>query len=466
MGVDLLVVTGAFVLAALAVAVPREQVSFQHFLALRLSIGNAILFVLFLGMWNAQARCLGLYRSHRLSSAVGEAVDVIKAAAFGATTIAVAGWLLHVRFVTMPFLVVFVALLVSLLVVLRLGLRLTLRWARRRGRNLRDVVVVGTNARALGFVRALEARRELGYRVLGFIDRPWAGGDVVAGAGYRWLADLEAFPEFLRLHVVDEVLVCLPLRSLYGEAARVAAVCQEQGVPVRVVSTMFDLRGGHCEADVLDGTPVVTIAMGAMDGVPMTVKRLIDVAGSLALLLLLAPVFLAVAIAIRLDSAGPVFFVQGRLGLSKRRFRMYKFRTMVPDAEKLQRDLVALNEVAGAAFKIKDDPRVTRVGRFLRATSIDELPQLANVLKGDMSLVGPRPLPVRDYEHFSHDWHRRRFSVRPGMTCLWQVDGRHLLPFERWMELDLLYIDRWSLALDLRILLRTIPAVLKGSGAS
>jgi lipopolysaccharide/colanic/teichoic acid biosynthesis glycosyltransferase len=158
--------------------------------------------------------------------------------------------------------------------------------------------------------------------------------------------------------------------------------------------------------------------------------------------------------------------VQKRLGLNKRRFDVYKFRTMVVDAEARLPDLEHLNEVSGPVFKIKNDPRITRIGRFLRKTSIDELPQLFNVLRGEMSLVGPRPLPVRDYEGFNEDRQRRRFSAKPGITCLWQIRGRSSIPFEQWMELDLQYIDKWSLWLDLEILMRTIPAVLKGSGAA
>ena len=167
-----------------------------------------------------------------------------------------------------------------------------------------------------------------------------------------------------------------------------------------------------------------------------------------------------------ITSPGPVFFVQERVGLNKRRFRLYKFRTMLKDAELKQAELESLNEVEGPVFKIKNDPRITPIGKFLRKMSIDELSQLINVLKGDMSLVGPRPLPVRDYNGFDQDWHRRRFSVRPGITCLWQVDGRSDIPFETWMELDMKYIDNWSLTLDLKILLRTLPAVLRGSGAA
>jgi lipopolysaccharide/colanic/teichoic acid biosynthesis glycosyltransferase len=161
-----------------------------------------------------------------------------------------------------------------------------------------------------------------------------------------------------------------------------------------------------------------------------------------------------------------VFFIQERVGLNKRRFRLYKFRTMVADAEERRREIEHLNEASGPVFKIRNDPRCTPVGKFLRKTSIDELPQLFNVLKGDMSLVGPRPLPVRDYQGFDQDWQRRRFSVRPGITCLWQINGRSSTPFEKWMELDMEYIDRWSLGLDFKILAKTIPAVLKGAGAA
>ena len=183
------------------------------------------------------------------------------------------------------------------------------------------------------------------------------------------------------------------------------------------------------------------------------------------MLVLLAPVFLIVAILIKLEMSGPVFFVQDRVGLNKRRFRMYKFRTMIGDAEKRQSELESLNEADGPVFKIKNDPRVTRLGKFLRKASIDELPQLLNVLMGDMSLVGPRPLPMRDYHGFDQDWVRRRFSVRPGITCLWQVNGRSSVSFKEWMELDLHYIDHWSFWLDVKLLAKTIPAVVRGTGA-
>jgi lipopolysaccharide/colanic/teichoic acid biosynthesis glycosyltransferase len=182
--------------------------------------------------------------------------------------------------------------------------------------------------------------------------------------------------------------------------------------------------------------------------------------------LLFSPLLVITAMAIKLTSPGPVFFLQERIGLNKRRFKIFKFRTMIPNAEKMMSQLEKQNEVTGPVFKMKNDPRITRIGKFLRRSSIDELPQLLNVLTGDMSLVGPRPLPVRDYEGFNEDWQRRRFSVKPGITCLWQVNGRSGISFNQWMLLDLQYMDEWSLWLDCKILAKTIPAVLRGSGAA
>jgi len=194
-------------------------------------------------------------------------------------------------------------------------------------------------------------------------------------------------------------------------------------------------------------------------------KRFVDLSIAAILILLLSPLLGLIALLIKLDSPGPVFFLQTRLGLGKHPFKIYKFRTMVADAERLMKAIEHLNETEGPTFKLKNDPRITRFGSLLRKTSLDELPQLLNVLSGDMSLVGPRPLPLRDYEGFSHDWQRRRFSVKPGITCLWQIMGRSSITFDEWMALDMQYIDHWSMWLDLVILAKTIPAVLRGSGA-
>jgi exopolysaccharide biosynthesis polyprenyl glycosylphosphotransferase len=241
--------------------------------------------------------------------------------------------------------------------------------------------------------------------------------------------------------------------------------CEEQGIIVRVRTEMSTLNIARSYVDNLHGVPVVTIQSGPQDGWQLIAKRLIDVMASTLLLITLAPLLIAVVLLIKWDSPGPVFFGQERVGFNKRRFRMLKFRTMVDGSDQQQCALEHLNEAQGPVFKIKNDPRVTRVGAFLRRFSIDELPQLVNVLKGEMSLVGPRPLPVRDVERIDIQWHKRRFSIKPGITCLWQVNGRSNIGFNDWVRMDLDYIDQWSLALDLLILVKTIPAVFKGPGA-
>jgi exopolysaccharide biosynthesis polyprenyl glycosylphosphotransferase len=217
--------------------------------------------------------------------------------------------------------------------------------------------------------------------------------------------------------------------------------------------------------DELEGVPMLTIQSGPQEDWHLATKRLIDLVAGVLLLVALSPLLLLVALLIKLDSTGPVFFCQERVGLNRRRFQLFKFRTMYDGSHRQQASFERLNEAAGPVFKIKRDPRVTRIGLFLRRFSIDELPQLLNVIRGEMSLVGPRPLPVRDVERIDSLWQRRRFSVKPGLTCLWQVNGRSDLNFDRWVRMDLEYIDHWSLELDFRILLKTIPAVLKGSGA-
>jgi exopolysaccharide biosynthesis polyprenyl glycosylphosphotransferase len=264
---------------------------------------------------------------------------------------------------------------------------------------------------------------------------------------------------------VDEVFITLP-RDKYGHLVEtIVHLCEEQGIIVRVQTEMFNLSVARWQVDDLDGKPIVTIRSGPPDGWQFLAKRLIDICGSAGLLLVLAPIFVIVALLIKFDSPGPVFFRQERVGLNKRRFQLFKFRTMTQGADKQQQMLEHLNEADGPVFKIKDDPRITRIGKFLRRFSIDELPQLFNVLKGEMSLVGPRPLPVRDVERIDTQWHKRRLSIKPGVTCLWQVSGRSDVSFNNWVRMDLEYIDEWSLGLDMKILVKTLTAVLKGSGA-
>lgn len=440
--------------------------SFASFISMRVKVLNILLLLGFFYSWHFIFSAFGLYGSKRLAERKQEAADLVKATAVGALTLYLAADIFRVQMITLAFVVVFWAMSSLSLILSRLLMREFLAWIRTYGRNLRQVLIVGTNDRALEFAHTIDSRPELGYRLIGFADEEWTGNREFGKNGNSIIAGLDHFADFLRARVVDEVVIALPLKSFYAKAARVVDDCREQGVIVRVLNSIFDLQKERWHSSDVDAAHIATYGAGLFEGWPMVCKRLLDVLVSSLLLVILAPFFVLVSLLVKVDSTGPAFFVQERVGLNKRKFRIYKFRTMVANAEKDRSNLEQLNEADGPVFKIKDDPRVTRLGRFLRKTSIDELPQLLNVLRGDMSLVGPRPLPVADYLGFNQDWHRRRFSVRPGITCLWQINGRSSTPFEKWMELDLEYIDHWSLSLDLKILARTIPAVLKGAGAT
>jgi len=463
---DLLVMACSFVLAAWAAYYQIGTFSFGQFLSIRLKPQDFGLFLGFLLAWHAIFSLFGLYHSRRLSNRRAEVIDVIKATTFGTLVIFIVSILFKFQMVTPIFVTVFWVGTTSVVILSRLILRRTLEQIRIRGRNLRHVLIVGTNPRAIRFARNTERRPELGYRIIGFVDEKWAGIEEFRKTGYDLVANFNDFPAFIRDHVIDEVVIGLPVNSFYQRASWIIAVCEEQGIVVRFLSSIFNLRLARLKTEQFEDDSVMTVYTGAMDAWPVLVKRIMDLSLSLVLLILSSPLLLITALLIKVTSPGSVFFTQERVGLSKRRFHLYKFRTMIRHADQKLSQLQHLNEVGGPVFKIKNDPRITPIGKYLRKTSIDELPQLINVLKGDMSLVGPRPLPVRDYNGFNQDWQRRRFSVRPGITCLWQVTGRSSIPFEEWMELDMQYIDQWSLWLDFKILAKTIPAVLKGSGAA
>jgi exopolysaccharide biosynthesis polyprenyl glycosylphosphotransferase len=456
----------SFGLATVFVAYGDKGVGLEQFFSMRVKLSNCIAFVSIVLAWHIIFSFCGLYESRRLSAWHAELVDVIKATTLSSVLLAVLAASHRITMITPSFLASFWLVSSLLLTASRLVLRPLLASLRRRGRNLRYVLVLGTNSRAIDFARKIEAIPELGYRILGFVDDDWHGMPDFQQTGFSLVSAYRDLPEFLRRNVVDEVAMYLPFGAFYEASCQAAALCEQHGITLRFDGDIFGLKKSRSTDDEFDGHHYVATSAGAYDWWSLAVKRLLDITFSLILLILLAPVFVVVAVLIQLYSPGPVFFRQVRMGLNKRRFRIFKFRTMVPNAEKMMAQLEAHNEASGPVFKIKEDPRITPIGRVLRRTSIDELPQLVNVLKGDMSLVGPRPLPVRDYEGFSEDWHRRRFSVRPGITCLWQVSGRSSLPFEQWMKLDLQYMDEWSLWLDMKILAQTVSAVLKGSGAA
>lgn len=330
----------------------------------------------------------------------------------------------------------------------------------RKGRN---VIIVGGGPQAEHMHKELISHQEWRYTLLGFVstDRlstPAAGGRILGGVG-----DLE---DILMRHVVDEVVIVLPIRSQYEAVERVVAICERAGIQVQCCTDIFETSVAKRVYSEENGAMYRIVLKMVHEDRRHHLKRALDIAGASCGLVLLSPLFLVVAILIKTTSKGPVLFRQKRCGLHKRVFHIYKFRSMVVNAEAAQAQLEHMNQNNGPVFKIFADPRVTKIGAFLRKTSIDELPQLFNVLKGEMSLVGPRPLNLRDVGRFSEPWLMRRFSVKPGLTCLWQISGRSTVSFSRWIALDLDYIDNWSLLLDLKILARTLPAVIKCRGAA
>jgi len=462
---DLVLLTISYGLTTVFAARATHAVSVAEFFSMRIKLSNCIMFAAILLTWHIAFLLCGLYQSKRLSTRREELItDWIATSAASLCLFAFAS-ISSIRMVTLTFLLVFWAISSIAMVTSRQLLRLFLREARRNGRNLKNVVIVGTNARALGFARKLEEMPELGFKNLGFVDEEWAGTEKFQRSGFPLACGREGLAEFLRSNVVDEIAMFLPLRSFYEDAAQITTLCEQHGIVVRYDADIFGLRAARGFNEAIDNKQVEATSAGTRDGLSVVLKRLFDICSSAALLTILSPILLLAALLIKLTSKGPVLFRQERIGLNKRRFRIYKFRTMIPNAENMMAELEKFNEVSGPVFKIKNDPRITPIGYWMRKTSIDELPQFLNVLQGDMSMVGPRPLPLRDYQGFGKDWQRRRFCVRPGITCLWQVQGRSEIGFEQWMKLDMQYLDEWSFWLDMKILVLTIPAVFKGLGA-
>lgn len=324
-------------------------------------------------------------------------------------------------------------------------------------------IIVGTRRKAIDAYKRLHSHGERRGIVLGFIDPDDSHAKYLPG---DYLGTLDQLERMLMANPVDRVHLTLPLKSQYAAVQEAIWTCERLGVECSFSDDdMFDTQIGQLDHTGLRHVRASVYRMAQCD-YRLLLKRAIDIVLASMLLIVCAPLMLLIALGVKLSSRGPVFFVQERYGQNRRRFKMYKFRSMVADAEERIGEIEHQNEASGPIFKIRKDPRTTSIGRMLRKLSLDELPQLFNILKGEMSLVGPRPMSLRDVHLFSEAWLMRRFSVRPGLTGLWQVSGRSNTNFETWIRLDLYYIDRWSLGLDLKILLRTVPTVLFGAGAA
>ena len=353
-------------------------------------------------------------------------------------------------------------LTIGLLALVRGAEGLAIAYLRRRGVGIKRVVIVGAGEIGRTVMRTIVARPDLGYRVVGFVDDNPEKGYTDIGR-FKALGPLDNLPTILDEEQPNEVIITLPWmyhRKIMG----IVRECERRGVRPRIVPDLFQMSLTQVNVEDLGGVPLIGVRTVAISKGALLVKRLIDVTVAAVGLVLCAPLFLLIALAIRLDSPGPIIFRQTRVGLRGRHFEIYKFRSMHVGAEEQQDMLADMNEADGPIFKIRDDPRLTRVGRILRRLSMDELPQLVNVLRGEMSLVGPRPPIPAEVEKYQ-EWHKKRLEAPPGMTGLWQVSGRSRLSFDEMVLLDIYYIENWSLWLDFKILMRTIPKVLLGEGA-
>lgn len=409
--------------------------------------------------WPALLWISGLYRLRTRWSARAQLIDLLRASVLLAVLSFAVLFLLKLPDVSRLFLLVLFPTQVGVTLASRFVLRRIFASMRSRGYNTRFLLVVGTGPSAVAFADRVERHADLGLRVIGHLGLQsgsgWAGGRPILGT-------VDEIEEILHSRVVDEIAISLPASSLQL-VEPITRLCEEEGKIVRLPldDVGLPMTGGRLEE--FDGIAVMSFVYGPDRAVGLVAKRLVDFGVATVALVALSPVFLAIALWIRAVDGTGVFFRQSRIGLHGRPFRVAKFRTMIPDAEARLVELEELNEIRGHAFKVTDDPRLSRTGRWLRKTSLDELPQLWNVLLGEMSLVGPRPPLPREVAVYDV-WHRRRLSMKPGITGLWQVSARREADFDRWVEIDLDYIDRWSLWLDLKIMLRTIPAVVSQQG--
>jgi exopolysaccharide biosynthesis polyprenyl glycosylphosphotransferase len=459
---DLLVGVAGLLGAFLVSNIGRMPEGLGEFLAYRLSVKSVLLLVVFGLLWRFIFLACGLYEWESIRRVRSEGRRI----ALACTLAAAVALLFPLTTVSGAFHyhTVLGFWLWSLLAVPMARLGLNAIASRANLEDVREVVIVGRGPRAVRLWEQVRHNPDAGYRVLGFVDAPGAV-TCPSEVAELTLGTIDQLETLLMRRAVDEVLIGLPFKSRYDDIERVIQICESVGVRARYLADVLPTTRGQEHRDRSDEA-LATARTVAPEDYRRVVKRVLDVLGAALGLFLFSPVIVAAAVAVRLSGEGPIIFAQDRYGFSRRRFRMFKFRTMVAGAEDHQDELEERNEATGPVFKIRGDPRVTPVGRLLRKYSIDELPQLANVLLGDMSLVGPRPLPIRDVHRFTEGALMRRFSVRPGLTCLWQISGRSDVSFDRWIALDLDYIDRWSLTLDCTILLRTVPVVLRGTGAA
>ena len=413
-------------------------------------------------VWWMILNAQGAYKSQRFTSLLTEYKLILKTTIYSTLTVGAIAFVFKLRFPPRSMLALFVIISFCLLTLEKRLFYYIIGKTREKGYNKKTVLIVGTGKLATEFAEATRKYSDWGLDLIGFLtdDTSEVGTKLY---GTEVLGVYNDLMSILHERVVEEVIFALPTEDLHI-VQKMLALCEQEGVQSRVVSNLFRTVIAKVRADEIHGIPVITFFTTPSQEWQLFIKRIIDVIVSSIALIVLSPIFAIIVLLIKLTSPGPLFYEWKVIGFNKKPLTGYKFRTMVVNADELKGKLLTLNEMSGPVFKIKNDPRITPIGRILRKFSLDELPQLWSVLKGDMSLVGPRPAFAHEVAQFEN-WQRRKFSVKPGLTCLWQVSGRSQIKnFDEWARLDLQYIDNWSLWLDFKILLKTIPVVVLGKG--
>ncbi len=423
----------------------------------------AWMLVIILFLWGFLFFSFGVYDFLKTRSLGSVSFAILKGIVVGLSGIIVILFLLHEQTISRTFLLGFGGLNFILLTLEKTFLTYFLKVAvRDKEYPWTQVLVVGGGRGAEKLAGMIEENKHWGLKIMGYLDFDSSNVGKKKGEA-KVLGVASELSKFLHNYVIDHVVFTLPL-AFWEHLPELLGICEEVGVSSHVVPEFNHLSIAKMKPEEFFGIPMLSFSTTPEGGGGLFLKEVFDRVSAYLLLSILSPVFLAVALGVKISSPGPIFFKQERSGLNGRKFTFYKFRSMMENAEKTQEELKYLDETSGPIFKIQDDPRLTKFGKFLRRTTLDELPQLINVLTGEMSLVGPRPPIPSEVEKYS-SWQRRRLSMKPGMTCIWQISGRSKIPFDKWMEMDLEYIDNWSLWFDFKILIRTIPAILSRKGA-
>ncbi len=447
-----------FELGEMAFAVSQDLEGFLHFFQ-----NTAVLWVIYIPAYVLVLSMQGMYQDIRTRRFLTMTATIIKTSLISLLILGTEIFLFKMTLTSRLFIGTYIVITAIFLIIEKVLLSYILDYMHKLGYNQINLLIVGTGKRARQFIRTVKKHSNWGLNIVGLIDDDHGmfGKEI---EGYRVLGRIQDIPFIIHRKVIDRVIFVVP-RLWLNRIDEAILACEREGIATSISMDLYNLRIAKVRQTDFGGFPLLEFETFHAREWQLFVKRLMDIALSLSLLILLSPLMLIVAILIKLTSKGPVLFKQVRCGLNGRHFTLYKFRTMVVGAEMKKRELEKMNEMDGPVFKIRRDPRITPLGRILRKFSIDELPQLFNVLKGDMSIVGPRPpLPV-EVELYQL-WQRRRLSLKPGLTCIWQVSGRNKIKFEKWMEMDLEYIDNWSLWLDIKIIFKTFFVVLTGYGAS